>query len=235
MKRIVFLAVILSVVFTASMASANTVNLNYLSVTNQAAVSLSGDWLSSPPQVYAGNYTVNIWSSDNSTNYGNFTGFCVDPATAPSSYSLYDLRGIAEGSRYEAAAWVFANYLTLGYTAPAAQIAIWELVWDWGNLSLQSGHMAYTSGGSYSAAAQALVDWAMSGIGTNFDQSIYMIAHSPTSGESLNFPAQDYILPRGATTVGPPVPVPSTVYLLGAGLLGLVGIRRRFKRTQKRK
>jgi len=34
-------------------------------------------------------------------------------------------------------------------------------------------------------------------------------------------------------TVGAPVPVPTTAYLLGAGLVGLYGIRRRFRRKQK--
>ena len=36
----------------------------------------------------------------------------------------------------------------------------------------------------------------------------------------------------GSTETAPPVPVPPTVWLLGSGLLGLVGLRRRFSRPR---
>jgi hypothetical protein len=230
MRKFVFASIIVLLFFAASMASAYTVQLAYTGVSNGAAVTLAGKLTGNG--YLAGNYTANI--TNNMTNYGSFTGFCVDWAAAnsPNVYSPYNLVGIAEDSRYEAAAWVMANYSTptYGYSAAAAQIAIWELVWDWNNTNLAAGNLIYS--GIYSADATELITDALAGR-NSFDQSNYMIALSPATDDSLGYPYQDFIFRRTVPIggmVSAPVPIPPAAYLFSAGLIGLIGVRRRFQK-----
>jgi hypothetical protein len=230
MRRFVFASVIVLVFFAASMASAYTVQLAYTGVTDGAAVTLAGKLNGG---YLAGNYNATIAGYDDS-----FSGFCVDWATANSlnSPSDYNLVGIADDSRYEAAAWVMENYNTqaYGYSAVAAQIAIWELVWDWdtrSSPSLTTGNLIY-SGDTYYSTASALITAALTGMST-FDQSKYMIALSPDTGDSLGNGYQDFIFQRNdvpGNMVSAPVPIPPAAYLFSAGLIGLIGVRRRFQK-----
>ena len=216
LKRLVFVALIVSVVFAASMASAYLVQLNYVKVDPAKVVTIGGTYYSGG--VYAGNYVVDI------AGMGRLYGYCVDPSNAPGSTKTYDLRPIPEstegsGSGYEAAAWVLAQRYT-GNHATAAQIAVWELVWDWESENLANGNFTY-SGSSYTAEVQNIINAALAVNYSTFDHSGYRLAVSPPTDTFFRVNYQDYIVP---------IPIPAAAWLLGSGLIGLVIIRRRRKK-----
>lgn len=85
MKRFVLTALILSLVFTASMASATTVELAFQSVPNYEVVNIAA--YSTPyNNVEAGNHTVSLYTT-NPNNAISVSGHCVTPVDANSSYT----------------------------------------------------------------------------------------------------------------------------------------------------
>jgi len=74
--------------------------------------------------------------------------------------------------------------------------------------------------------AQRIYNLAIDGTRDNYDWSKIMVAIEPTgSGGS---PWLVPIIGQGVTFAsGPTVPIPSAVWLLGSGLLGLVGVARK--------
>ena len=138
LKRVFFMSVFFSVMLVASMAGANTVMLAETGVTPATAVSIHAGTLGDL-SAYAGNYKVQLGNLQGPT----YLGFCVDPVYAPSGFQPYELTQITRelgGGKYLAAAWVLDQYHTGSSLSAAAQIAVWELVWDW-----QTGTGARTS------------------------------------------------------------------------------------------
>ena len=221
LQRFVYIAVILSLVFTASMASADTVWLTETGVANAVTVSIHAGTLGNLSAL-AGNYLLAIQNPLGSTSM-QFSGFCVDPAFAPTSFQPYELVPIAEESRYEAAAWVLSQ--GNAFNAAAAQVAVWELTWDT-PFNLHDG-IFQLNGGVNEADVTAIYYAALAGMGASFDQSAFVLARNPIGDPTiLGAGEQDYIIKS------PAVPIPPTALLLGSGLLGLVGLGWRRSRKE---
>lgn len=225
MKKLAITLAVLLVMSVASVASADyNVYLRETGVSPANQISIDGT-LYTGSGVLAGNYLFDIGNNYPQylpTSWTSYSGFCVDPGNSNAGWSEYNVTGITD--RYQAAAYVLANY-----SGTAAQIAVWELVWDWTSgtnwgADLTSGGFALsgdTANPWYAAANTILNDALLKAAG--FDSSAFLLAVSPAAGGTFGVDYQDYIF-RAQT------PIPAAVWLLGSALLGLVGIRRRMSR-----
>jgi hypothetical protein len=220
-KRVVFMSVILSVVFVASMAGAYPVDLRWVG-TVQPGTSVDIHAGSLDITTIAGNFQIQLYDANGPT----VLGFCVDSRYPYTDFQTYDLSPISSTSRYAAAAWVLDQYHAGSAASAAAQIAVWELVLDWGTKDFSTGTFSLSSTtdgyATLLADATAIYTAAMTAFNApgGMDPNIlskYMFA----SNEGLGAGLQDFIVPA---------PIPAAAWLLGSGLLGLVVIRRRMKK-----
>lgn len=170
---------------------------------------------------YTGDFTVTVRDDQGQplTNDNFFAAYCVDPrspidvgdtlwtAVRPSLFN--DGAGLK-------AAWLFETYYDSASSdseRAGLQLAIWEVVKEDGDYSVSNGNF-YIDGGDINTINSA--NDYLANLTTNFDagnlNSEYMIF---TDAEK-----QDLIVKVG-------VPEPSTMLLLGSGLLGVVALKRK--------
>lgn len=161
----------------------------------------------------------------------NFTAFCIEPdqpigigANLNIEVELVSAGTVAGGLE---AAWLLQNYANAD--AAALQVALWEIIKD----DNQAHEYDLTTGDFQLVNAnQTIVDNAneyLDDLSQNFSADgldIKFMASLNPSKQDLMYIG--YILDNGGADAH--TPEPTTVFLLGSGLFGIAGLRRKFKK-----
>jgi hypothetical protein len=173
------------------------------------------------------------WSAATLVTELSGSGNDQDPDVSGDGLTIYFAsdRPVPGYQGYQQAAWLFQQY---GKTYPiATQVAIWEVVLDPGNYNLSYGSGSFyvsSLDSGYQSDAQAMLNTLKSqGIdGFNADK-YYSVLWSPRGTEPNVHPSdpKDYMVSPQNYMI--PTPEPTTILLLGLGLMALGGVKRKFK------
>lgn len=194
---------------------------------------------------YEANYSINGFSSS-----GFVDVYCVESAPGSRSTKPYDFWTIdtsldtrIDPKKYIEATWLANWGLTQAgnqkFYKAVAQVAIWEVIIEsthdpYSTKSLSTGNVQankYNADSRIKKAAQILLNGAFADARKDQTWDDYadnwLLAVNPTGTTDPIDPFskfQNYLVPN-------PVPIPSSVWIFGTGLIGLVGIRRKIQKT----
>jgi hypothetical protein len=166
----------------------------------------------------------NLWAGAFTATYADtgseeFLAFCIEPGVWYAEESHVERRGAGAVAGGLEAAWLMDEYGDDGDML-ALQLAIWEVTLDAGSeYDMSSGNFMLNSGTGL-ATAQSYVDSispAVIASMSSYLNSSYTLAMNPDH--------QNQLTARGT-------PEPATMLLLGSGMIGLAGFRKRlFKKS----
>jgi hypothetical protein len=162
--------------------------------------------------------------------------FCIDPADAildpMAPYYIENLESVSwNTAKLHEVAYLLNEVMNDNLNPVTAQAAVWKIMFDNYNYTISSMYDLKT--GKYlTSNIDALVTEAMQH--QNFNLWGYYIATSPSDDPSYSFTRdyQDYVFYEKPILGGPgaPVPEPTTMLLVGSGLVGFAAFRKRFGR-----
>lgn len=233
MKGLLFFGVLLTALAVAGVTYALPVGV--ANTSNTVALQLNQSWTGT----VAG--TLNGGGVDWYTGYGfNFTyggttykepnGFCVDPADGSLSSIPYYIESLTSTeTKYDEAAWLVNQAMKGNISMVTAQAAIWEIMFNGNGYTYT---MTSDSKGDTALYISNLVAQAENP--NNYgklDLTGFYIATNPGTSLSGSFGKgfQDYLFFDPDPTPAP-VPEPASLILIGSGLLGLAGFRKKLNK-----
>ncbi|MCP4345718.1 MAG: PEP-CTERM sorting domain-containing protein [Desulfobacterales bacterium] len=224
-KNLTFLSIFLCVVFLMPFtALAGSYTIDDIGFTKAAKVKFELNGSNDPHSSKVGTFTVSFKEFDDV-----FTAFCIDPdqpiSTGQNQNLPVELVPVSTVTGGLEAAWLLQEYGN-DMDAGAMQVALWEVVKDSGNYDLNSGDFILKSSGSIRDLANEYLD----NLAANFDDdgldALFMASKHPKKQDLIYLGTV-----VGDDTSAVVTPEPGTMFLLCFGLLGLVGLRKKIRKS----
>ncbi len=218
-KKTLCLFVVLSVIALAGAASADFVRVKDVGTVPATEVNAYIVGYGNLSRVLTGAYQVQY------ENGPTVSGFCIDPRESDTvNFQTYEVVAITE-PKFQTAAWVLDQYYRGLAAATPAQLAIWELVFDWRTEDFSAGNFQLLSSTSNYATlklqATTIYDAAIDAFDSHEITPALLGKYMILSNGGYGAGYQDFMVPT---------PLPGALWLLTPGLIGLVGLKRRLRK-----